>query len=374
MSQLTTKFGEMLIQEQFITAAQLGDALRWQVLYGVRLGRALIEMGYVSESVIGEMLSRKHGVPSVGRAEMLSLDQQTISLIPSEIAVMHRAVPLGMNGRQLRVAMSDPHDRQALDLIAQETGTVVQPLVSPDLLTCIALEKYYGNRCSRNVLPMPRTGSIMPEPSALNRPQQEYSFCSQIATEGIPVEVLPNDIDESAEDPFEHQPEPEANNGVIEIDPLAAQLASARNREDVADATIEALAPKFQAAALVMIRGNEMVAWRASSSSHTISCCNGVTMRPGTSTPLKATIAGLGYLGEFLPLPDHRPMFDVLQLPPSISFLSVPITIHKRPVAAILAWSDQKKLESEKDKLEAMSHKIAMSLQMLMLRSKILSS
>jgi len=373
MTLIKMKFGEMLIQEQIITAAQLGDALRWQVLYGVRLGRALIEMGYASESVIGEMLSRKHGVPSVGRAEMLSLDTQTISLVPSELAVMHRLIPLGINGRQLRVAMSDPHDRQALDLIAQETGTVVQPLVSPDLLTCIALEKYYGSRCSKNDLPMPRSGSIMPEHSA-GVPQPAISFCSQVVAEIKSVDLPVEDDDSAHEDPFAQPAGQEANNGVIELNPFSAQLASARNREDIADATIEDLAPRFNASALVMIRNNEMIAWRAASSRNTISCCNGVTMRPGTSTPLKATIAGLGYLGEFLPLPDHRPMFDVLQLPPSISFLSIPITMQKRPVAAILAWSDQKTLEASRVELSGMASKIALALQMLVLRSKILAS
>ncbi len=85
-------------------------------------------------------------------------------------------------------------------------------------------------------------------------------------------------------------------------------------------------------------------------------------------------MAGLGFLGEFLPITDHRPMFDSLQLPDDIFFLSVPIIIQKRPVAAILVWDNQHTLETARSEIEVIASKIALALQMLLFRSKILLS
>lgn len=369
------KFGELLLHEQIITAAQLGDALRWQVLYGVRLGRALIEMGYVSESMVGEMLSRKLGVPAVGRKELLSLGSQTVTLLSPEIAVKLRAIPLGVAGRLLRVAMTDPTDRQSVDIIAQETGAIVQALVSPDLLICIALEKYYGSRCRRHELPLP--GNSQP---ALDRYATggsgggEAAPSCEVISDGAGVDYEGHDEDSQVEDPFSPPPELISKDGVIELDPLAVSLAGARSREDVADAVIEQLSARFQAVALVMIRNNNAVGWRAASCGHSISCCDGATLPLGASPALRSLLKGKPFHGAFLPTPDHARMIDTMRLGSEAWLLSLPITMQKKTVAALLVWGDSAGIASAEEELKRISFKIALALQMLILRSKILAN
>lgn len=56
---MSLKPGEILVKEKLITSSQLEEALKYQVLYGGKIGINLIEMGFVKEDDIARMLSRK---------------------------------------------------------------------------------------------------------------------------------------------------------------------------------------------------------------------------------------------------------------------------------------------------------------------------
>lgn len=368
---MAMKLGELLLHEHQITAGQLGDALRWQVLYGVRLGRALIEMGYASETSVGEALSRKLGVPVVGRKELLSLPPETIALLSADIAVRHRAIPLGVSGRLLRVAMTDPIDRQVIDVIAQETGAIVQALVSPDLLICIALEKYYNNRCSRHEVPLPGNGNLVAD----RQPDQEEPgapVCEVIL--GSDEEPSATDDETQPEDPFAPQPETVSADGVIELDPFSVQLAGVRSREEVADAVMDLLTPRFQAVALAMLRKSTLTGWRAASNGRIINCCEGASLPLGASPALRTLLKGKPFNGLFLSIPDHAAMIEALHLPTNSWLLAQPISMQKKTVAALLVWGAGEATAAAEDELKGVAAKIAMALQMLILRSKILAA
>lgn len=358
---MTMRFGDILTHDHLITATQLGDALRWQMLYGVRLGRALIELGYVSENTVAETLSRKLGVPAISRKELLSLPPETVALLPAEIAVECRAIPLGVTGRLLRVAMSDPIDRLFIDRIAQETGTIVQALVAPDLLIALALEQYYGVALSRNELPLRTAAAHVPDLHVADEEEVDYA--------------LPADHDnEQQEDPFAAHPQLIGASGVIELDPLAVQLAEARSRDMVADAVMEHLSPRFHATALVMVRDNSLICWRAGDTHRARAACETTPLPLGASPVLRALLKGKSFHGLFTAAPDHTVMIEALQLPANTWLLAQPIILHKKVVAALLLWGDQTATQAAEQELKGVSAKIAMALQMIILRTKILAA
>src|SRR5438445_509401 len=59
------KIGEMLIAAGHMTKAQLEEALAEQGRTGERLGRILLDRGYVSKAILGNMLAAQHGIPYV---------------------------------------------------------------------------------------------------------------------------------------------------------------------------------------------------------------------------------------------------------------------------------------------------------------------
>ncbi|HLQ01571.1 MAG TPA: MSHA biogenesis protein MshE, partial [Burkholderiales bacterium] len=59
------RLGDLLVQQKLISQEQLKAALEDQGRSGRKLGRVLIESGYLSEDQIGEALARQLGVPFI---------------------------------------------------------------------------------------------------------------------------------------------------------------------------------------------------------------------------------------------------------------------------------------------------------------------
>lgn len=137
------KLGELLLQEKMITAAQLEEALKVHLAFGIKLGSCLLEMGYVKEEPLAQLLSEKLGVPRVGRKEVTAAPWQAISKLSRELAVKYRVIPFRLEDNRLSIAMSAPSNFQDIDEIGFITGCVVKPYIAPDIVIAKALAKFY---------------------------------------------------------------------------------------------------------------------------------------------------------------------------------------------------------------------------------------
>ena len=137
------KLGELLVKEGVITPHQLEEALKYQVIFGGKLGTNLIELDFVREDDIAKTLSRMLRVPLVSGEELHDIKQDVIDLIPREIAEQYQVVPLNLEHRKLTLVMANPSDLKAIDEIAFRTGLIVRPAVAAEVRLILALEKYY---------------------------------------------------------------------------------------------------------------------------------------------------------------------------------------------------------------------------------------
>ncbi|HQN19224.1 MAG TPA: ATPase, T2SS/T4P/T4SS family, partial [Syntrophobacteraceae bacterium] len=135
------KIGELLLQEGLITTEQLNRALDDQRQSGERLGAVLIRLGYISDDVLIEFLSRQFNVPSVNPAS-LTIQKDIAGLIPPEIALKYQAVPFGLIGHTLNVAMADPGNLFVIDDIRFLTRKNVQVHVASEN----AIKKLLGHQ------------------------------------------------------------------------------------------------------------------------------------------------------------------------------------------------------------------------------------
>lgn len=76
------KLGELLVQEKVITPHQLEEALKYQVIFGGKLGTNLIELDFVKEDDIAKTLSKMLRVPLVNGDELNDIPLEIINLIP----------------------------------------------------------------------------------------------------------------------------------------------------------------------------------------------------------------------------------------------------------------------------------------------------
>jgi type IV pilus assembly protein PilB len=137
-----SRLGELLVRNQLISDVQLSEAISAQKREGIRLGAALIKLGYVQEHDLASFLSKHYGVPSVDLAEF-DPDPAVVQLIPAEVAQKYQLVPLNRAGATLIVAMADPSNIFAIDDIKFMTGFNVEVVVAAEAAIKDAIDRFY---------------------------------------------------------------------------------------------------------------------------------------------------------------------------------------------------------------------------------------
>ena len=108
------RLGDLLVQHDVISEAQLSAALKEQKTSGRRLGRLLIDRGAISEEGLLQFLSRQLSIPYVD-LKHYDFDPETVRLIPEIHARRFRALALDARGPEVLVGMADPTDLYAFD-------------------------------------------------------------------------------------------------------------------------------------------------------------------------------------------------------------------------------------------------------------------
>jgi type IV pilus assembly protein PilB len=125
------KIGELLIQEGLVTTEQLNRALDDQRHSGERIGAALVKQGVIDENTLCEFIARQYNCPQISLSR-ITLGKDIISLIPLDIMHKYQAVPFGLMGNTLHVAMSDPGNLFIIDDIRFLTRKNIQIHVAAD--------------------------------------------------------------------------------------------------------------------------------------------------------------------------------------------------------------------------------------------------
>ncbi len=139
----TTKLGQMLLSFQVVTEEQLKQALALQRREGMRLGSALIHLGYISEADLLNFLSRQYGISTIKMAET-KIDPAIVKLIPAEMAKKYQIVPVLRVGATLTIATADPSNVFAIDDVKFMTGYNVEVVLAGESDIAAAIAGYYG--------------------------------------------------------------------------------------------------------------------------------------------------------------------------------------------------------------------------------------
>jgi type IV pilus assembly protein PilB len=120
--------GEILVERQQLTPAQLSEALIQQRVSGKRLGALLVELGALDERDLASALGEHFGVPVVDlRRE--APEEAAIQRIPESTARSLSVVPLKLVDGILEVAVADPSDQLGRDL-HQVAGVPIRMIVA----------------------------------------------------------------------------------------------------------------------------------------------------------------------------------------------------------------------------------------------------
>lgn len=106
--------GEMLIEENLITPAQLENALAWQRQQGGKLSDILLQQGLVKAEQLAIVLSIHLNLPLID-LKRHSIQPEALRLIPEEMARKHALIPLDIVNDSLMVVMADPEDIRTIE-------------------------------------------------------------------------------------------------------------------------------------------------------------------------------------------------------------------------------------------------------------------
>ncbi len=122
------KLGELLMEARLLDESQLEEALAAQRYTGLRLGKLLVQQGFLRDSQIVDILSHQLRIERY-LPDKYPVDLSLSRLIPMDFARKYQAAPLRKTARHLVVAMPDPTNRYALDLLRMQSEEGVAPVI-----------------------------------------------------------------------------------------------------------------------------------------------------------------------------------------------------------------------------------------------------
>lgn len=117
-----------LVDEGFLSAQQMKDALSNAQKNKVSIVAYLSEKLNISPLIIAEMISQEFGEP-IFDLDCFNPDMLPKELIDSNLVSKHKVIPLLQRGNILYVATSDPTNIEALDAIRFNCGLNIEPII-----------------------------------------------------------------------------------------------------------------------------------------------------------------------------------------------------------------------------------------------------
>jgi len=136
------RLGDLLVEHKLVSEAQLTAALQEQKKSGHKLGRVLIENGYVKEDDVLDLLSRQLNVPFVD-ISTYEFKQDVVNILPETAARRYRALALEETPDGLLVGMADPTNIFAYDDLARVVKREIKVAVVKEGDLVAAIDRVY---------------------------------------------------------------------------------------------------------------------------------------------------------------------------------------------------------------------------------------
>ena len=124
------RLGDVLLERELITRAQLDEALARHRLNGRRLGEVLLSMGAITQEQLTWGLSEALHIPFVELSDEV-VDLEVARSLPEAVLRRHEAVPILRVADEMTVLVADPTNRQtAIELEALSGSRVSMALAA----------------------------------------------------------------------------------------------------------------------------------------------------------------------------------------------------------------------------------------------------
>jgi type IV pilus assembly protein PilB len=144
---MSSRLGDLLVKTGLIDQEQLAKALEAQKAHGGFLGSHICQLGYADEDALTKTIGEQYGVPIIELSDY-TIEEQTVQLVPHELATKYGVVPLVRNGEVLTLAMTDPSNILALNDIKFLTGLDIKVVLAKSSQLKAEQDKIYEKAIS----------------------------------------------------------------------------------------------------------------------------------------------------------------------------------------------------------------------------------
>jgi general secretion pathway protein E len=137
------RLGEILIERRLITQEDLDRALELQRERGDKLGKILVDLGFIAQREVLSALAEQLQVP------LLTLDgppavSPEIETLSPRFLRQFRCLPVALHDHTVTLAMADPLDFETRSAVSSCTGLNVTPGLAAEQEILDAIDRYYG--------------------------------------------------------------------------------------------------------------------------------------------------------------------------------------------------------------------------------------
>lgn len=405
------RLGEAMVKEGLINNDILARALERQIIFGGRLGTNLVEMGAISEENLAKFLSKTLHVPYAEPSQFENVPQEALDAFPSELASKYTACPIGKERSRIHLAMKDPNDIAGLDEIRFITGLDPKAYIASEIRIVFALEKYYGIKRDLRYISLldedkpqapppvfkaPVFAQPAPKaaPAPLPKPPEPEHFLgdeSQVEAYTFHDTALKYEQEAPPEPKAPPAPKPEpvhvAPPSVAQV-PAAPDiikkevpgtaspyeaLASPTDREHIAEALLAGALRHLSRAALFLVKGNVVTGWKAGGAGLDTGKVAAITVAlDGQSIFKEAVEEKSNYKGPVLRVPLNVQLLDSLGGVYPQEAIACPLVIKGKVVSVLYGDNGQDSMIKNVEELIGLMAKGSMSLEILILKNKIL--
>jgi general secretion pathway protein E len=139
--------GQVFLERGMIDEEELRTALNLQSESKEKIGKLLVDLGYVSEKDCLAVVSEHLGIPLISGAQYPAVPVLE-NVLTHRFMKQCKSVPIAFEDNILTLAMTDPLDDATQDLIGQTTGYTVRAVLGAESEIMDVLERFYGSSAS----------------------------------------------------------------------------------------------------------------------------------------------------------------------------------------------------------------------------------
>ena len=139
--------GQVFLERGLIDEEELRTALNLQSESREKLGKLLVDLGYVSEKDCLAVVSEHLKIAAITGVEYPPAPVLE-NVLTHRFMKQCKFVPVALDDGVITLAMTDPQDDATLDLVRQTTGFAVKPVLGAESEIMDAVERLYGSAAS----------------------------------------------------------------------------------------------------------------------------------------------------------------------------------------------------------------------------------